>query len=223
MDVSEMSEYNGQAEQDKFVCSVLNNKVSGCFVEVGSNHPIRINNTYKLEHELSWTGLMLEYQQSKFEQLYKEHRPKSTYIFGDAQQHDYLDLFESNKLPLNIDYLQLDIEPVRKTFNVLKALEGSVMDLYKFRVITFEHDYCHDKDNEVRLQSRRILMDRGYDLVFPDIHNEHPGYVYEDWYVHPEIVDMEYINVIKQKNQNNYISNNFTDIKQSLNWMDIIY
>ena len=218
-----MSMYNGQAEQDKFVCNVLNNKVSGYFVEVGSNHPIEINNTYKLEHELSWTGLMLEYQRNEFEQLYKEHRPNSTYIFGDAQQHDYVDLFESNKLPLNIDYLQLDIEPAPKTLNVLRILDSSVMDLYKFAVITFEHDYCHDKDNKVRLQSRRILMDRGYDLVFPDIHNEHPKYVYEDWYVHPELVDMEYIKNLKSNNQDNYITNPFPAIERSLDWRDIVY
>lgn len=218
-----MSMYNGQAEQDKFVCSVLNNKMSGCFVEVGSNHPIEINNTYKLEHELSWTGLMLEYQQNRFEQLYKMHRPNSIYVFGDAQQHDYLDLFESNKLPINIDYLQLDIEPARKTFNVLKALDSSVMDLYKFRIITFEHDYCHDRNDEVRLESRRILLDRGYDLVFPDIHNKLPKYVYEDWYVHPELVNMEYINNLKSNNQDNYITNQFLEIERSLDWRDIVY
>ena len=218
-----MSMYNGQAEQDKFVCNVLNNKVSGCFVEVGSNHPIKISNTYKLEHELSWTGLMLEYRRNEFEQLYKEHRPNSTYIFGDAQQHDYVDLFESNKLPLNIDYLQLDIEPAPKTLNVLKILDSSIMDLYKFAVITFEHDFAYDRDNEVRIQSRHILMDRGYDLVFPDIHNEEPKWVYEDWYVHPELVDMEYIKYLKSNNQDNYITNPFLVIERSLDWKDIIY
>ena len=40
--------YLGQAEQDKFVLNVLNNKKNGYFLEIGSNHPININNSYLL-------------------------------------------------------------------------------------------------------------------------------------------------------------------------------
>ena len=49
--------YNGQSEQDKFVCKILKNKTDGFFIEVGSNRPIRINNTYVLESSLNWTGI----------------------------------------------------------------------------------------------------------------------------------------------------------------------
>ena len=41
--------YLGQAQQDKFVLNVLNEKKNGYFLEIGSNHPININNTYLLE------------------------------------------------------------------------------------------------------------------------------------------------------------------------------
>ena len=37
--------FNGQAEQDKFVVSILKNKTDGFFLELGSNCPININNT----------------------------------------------------------------------------------------------------------------------------------------------------------------------------------
>ena len=130
--------YNGQAEQDKFVCNILNNKTNGFFVEVGSNHPTRINNTYVLENSLKWTGLMFEWKREAFEKLYKKHRPNSNYIFGDARRHDYQEIFDKHKAPKNIDYLQLDIDPPKETFRVLQNLNEQVMDSYKFAVVTFE-------------------------------------------------------------------------------------
>lgn len=38
--------YLGQAQQDKFVLNVLKDKRNGYFLEIGSNHPIHINNSY---------------------------------------------------------------------------------------------------------------------------------------------------------------------------------
>ena len=48
------------------------------FLEIGSNHPIIHNNTYLLEKEFNWKGLMIEYDGS-FEELYKTNRPNSIY------------------------------------------------------------------------------------------------------------------------------------------------
>lgn len=45
--------FNGQAEQDKFVLNILKNKKKGFFLEIGSNHPIKINNSYILEKIMS--------------------------------------------------------------------------------------------------------------------------------------------------------------------------
>tara|TARA_R110000824_G_scaffold116284_2_gene267644 strand:+ start:755 stop:1456 length:702 start_codon:yes stop_codon:yes gene_type:complete len=215
-------DYNGQAEQDKFVCNVLNNKINGFFVEVGSNHPIKINNTYVLENTLKWTGLMFEYERAKFEKLYKEHRSNSSYIFGDAQSHDYQELFSKYNVPNEIDYLQLDIDPPEKTLNVLKVLNEQVMTSYKFAVITFEHDYSHCRNMNPRNESRKILKDRGYYLVFEDIANQEPKWVYEDWYVHPDLVDMDYIKKLQSNNEANY-GPFFADIPKTLNWENIEY
>ena len=40
--------YLSQAEQDKFVLQVLKEKKNGYFLEIGSNHPVNINNSYIL-------------------------------------------------------------------------------------------------------------------------------------------------------------------------------
>lgn len=215
--------YNGQAEQDKFVCNILKNKTNGFFIEVGSQQPIRINNTYLLESSLGWKGLMFELLREKFESLYEQYRPNSNYVFGDAQEHNYQDIFTKYNVPQNIDYLQLDIEPPHKTLNVLKALDKQVMDNYKFSTITFEHDYCHSGTLVPRNKSREILKNRGYFLVFGDICHKEPRWVYEDWYVHPDLVDMEYVKALQSKNRPQYVASGFKEVTSTLNWKDIIY
>lgn len=217
-----MSNYNyyGQAEQDKFVCNVLQNHQNGVFVEIGSQSPTDINNTYILENKLGWTGLMLEIDKTRWEAEYCKHRPKSKHIFGNALQHNYQELFKREKLPSVIDYLQLDIDPGVNTYTCLSLLDEQVMNDYTFRVITFEHDYYANKC-EAREKSRNILNRRGYYLVFGDICNRHPEAVYEDWYVHPDFVDMNYIKHLQQVNELNYESSNLTG--RAIDWYNIVY
>jgi phosphoglycerate kinase len=50
---------------------------------------------------------------------------------------------------------------------------------------------------DVGEKSREILINRGYIGVFYDIHNIDPKYPFEDWYVHPDLVDNEIINKCK--------------------------
>ena len=214
--------YNGQAQQDKFICNVLKYKVNGYFVEIGSNHPISINNTYCLENTLEWKGLMFEFAKETFEPLYKTHRPNSNYVFGDATTHNYKEIFEKFNMPFNMDYLQLDIEPPSQTLATLMLLNDQVLDSYKFAVCTFEHDYCHQRNPVPRNHSRNILRERGYYLVFGDVCNKQPHFVYEDWYVHPDLVDMNYIEKLQFENEKNYGSG-FFDIPKTLNWQNINY
>ena len=57
---------------------------------------------------------------------------------------DYKNLFETNNVPLNIDYLQIDLEVTDgSTLTTLKKLDREIMDNYKFAIITFEHDIYH--------------------------------------------------------------------------------
>jgi hypothetical protein len=44
--------------------------------------------------------------------------------------------------------------------------------------------------------------------------------VYEDWYVHPDLVDMNYIDTLIQKNVSNYEPNTITG--KSIGWDKII-
>jgi hypothetical protein len=211
--------YLGQANQDRFILNVLKEKKHGRFLEIGSNHPININNTYLLETEYEWKGIMVEYE-PQFLPLYIEHRPNSIHVINDATTIDYKNLFETNNMPLSFDYLQIDLEAANEsTLNTLKKLDNDVLDTYKFATVTFEHDiYCGDYYN-TRLSSRDIFKRRGYVCVFEDISND--GFPYEDWYVHPDLVDMNYVNNLIENNRTNYVDNPLTG--KTISWKNIQY
>ena len=107
-----MNKFNGQAEQDKFILNVLNNKKNGYFIEIGSNHPININNTFILEKYYDWKGIMIEYS-NKWINEYKNVRQNSKHIINDATKINYNNLFKENNVPNNLDYLQIDLEILR--------------------------------------------------------------------------------------------------------------
>lgn len=201
--MTDIIKYNGQSKQDKFVISLLNHKTSGYFIELGSNDPMLLNNTYVLEKNYNWKGIMVEYD-AKWLSLYKIHRPDSYHIIQNAEIINYSELFKNCNVPQNIDYLQLDLEPSNgSTINVLKKLDNEVMDNYTFSVVTFEHDIYSGNYFNTRQSSRNIFLKRGYTLVCPDVKNN--GNAYEDWYVHPSFVDDNNVSKIKTSHSLEYI------------------
>ena len=212
--------YLGQAQQDKFVLNVLNEKKNGYFLEIGSNHPITINNTYLLETKYDWKGIMVEYD-PKFLPLYKEYRGNSIHIINDATTIEYKHVFEKNNMPVSVDYLQIDLEANNgSTIKTLHKLDNDIFDTYKFATVTFEHDIYHTNFDNTRLKSRDIFKKRGYICVFEDINNG-INYPYEDWYVHPDLVDMNYVNNLIENNKKMYVDHPITG--KTLNWRDIQY
>jgi hypothetical protein len=214
--------YHGQALQDKFVLNVLKKKRGGTFLELGANHPIDINNTYTLEKEFGWKGIMIEYDE-KYLKDYKEHREGSVHLIADATKVDYKKLLEENDMPKTIDYLQIDLDAGNgSTMEALEMMDRDILDDYKFATITFEHDYyCAGDYKSTREKSRAIFEKRGYVRVFDDIHDREPEVVYEDWYVHPDLVDMDYVNKLSLNNSMKYIDNNLTG--KSIDWRSICY
>jgi hypothetical protein len=203
-------QFNGQIAQDYFVRKVLKEKRNGTFVEIGSNDPIGINNTYLLEKSLQWSGLMIEYDPF-FENGYKQHRSNSQYIIGDATKINFDKELDNRNFPLNIDYLQIDLEVEnRSTLTTLEHFDQYVFPKRKFAVVTFEHDIYRGNYFDTQRISREIFEKHGYYCVYPNIGFDGPGFAgipahhFEDWYVHPDLVDMDYIKQIERKNEYNY-------------------
>jgi hypothetical protein len=185
-----------QVAQDLFVESITKRKMNGYFLEIGSNHPITHNNTYLLEKKYNWRGLMVEYDNS-FENMYKTHRQNSIYQIDDARKIKYRNILDENHFPENMDYLQIDLDVDNKsTLDTLVLLNDTVFDKYTFATITFEHDIYTGNYFNTQSISRQILTDRGYKLVFPDVSVFWEGSYkpFEDWYVHPDLVDMNIVN-----------------------------
>ena len=188
-----------QASQDIFVYKIMNEKYNGTFVEIGTNHPIHNNNTYILETKYKWKGLLVEYDKS-FEGLYNSERPNSIYLIQDATQVDYKLTLDENKFPKNIDYLQVDLDVNNKsTIDTIVLLDNTLFEHYKFATVTIEHDIYTGNFFNTQSISREILNKRGYILVFPNVSVFWCGEYkpFEDWYVHPDLVNMDYVNSIK--------------------------
>jgi hypothetical protein len=178
---------------------LTNYKKEGYFLEIGSNDPIFHNNTYILENEYNYKGIMVEYDKS-FENSYKINRPNSIYVIDDAQKVNYRKLLDDNNFPKEIDYLQIDLDVNnRSTLNTLELLYRTVFDKYKFATITFEHDIYTGNYFNTQNISRQIFKERGYILVFPDVSVFWEGKYckFEDWYVHKDLIDPDVINKIK--------------------------
>jgi len=189
---SETIEKNySQVYQDMFVLSMLNGKRNGTFLEVGGSRPYYGNNTALLEEQFGWNGISIESNQ-EFVNEYRNSR-KTKVFCTDALKLNYKKLLQENFKDNIIDYLQLDIEPARNTFEVLLSIP---FDKYQFGVITYEHDYYVDVTKSYREKSRKYLKLMGYELVVNDISPDGLS-SFEDWWVHPNLVDAEIFKKMK--------------------------
>jgi hypothetical protein len=207
--------FQGQGKQDLFVYTMLNGKNNGYFIEIGSAVPDHDNNSYILEKNLNWKGFMIEMRE-EFSEDYKIKRPNSIHFLKDATKIDYLTELEKHNFPTNIDYLQIDLEvDNRSTLDILEIFDKSIFDKYKFATITFEHDFYRGDFFDTRNISRSIFKKWGYLRIFSDVRmdKENVG-PWEDWYVHPDLVNLELINKVKRDK-----SLNVDEIVEILNYV----
>ena len=176
-----------QTYQDLFVLSMLKGKKKGSYLEIGSADPFFGSNTALLESNFEWSGVSIEILENEVEKFAKSR--KNPIILHDATKVDYSKLLEKYKFATDVDYLQVDCEPPSITYEILTKIP---FDKYRFAVITFEHDYYADLTKIYREKSREFLIEKGYTLVGSNI-SPNDNCAYEDWWVHPELVDADVI------------------------------
>jgi hypothetical protein len=184
-----------QAYQDIFVLSMLDGKRNGFFVEIGTFHPTEISNTFLLEKEFNWSGISIDINNING---FSEQR-KSKLIVKNALEISYYELFEEYEVPVNVDYLQIDIEPASNTLACLKKIP---FDKYNFSVITYETDY-YNSPIEIRNESRDFLKSKGYERIAGDICNAFENLPFEDWYVKKELIREDIFDLFFAPNFNN--------------------
>lgn len=185
---------HAQILQDMFVLTMTDGLENGSFLEVGAAMPVKRNNTYLLEKDFGWKGVAVELRED-FASSYKNERPNIQVYQDDAIKLNYKEVLEQNYDSNIIDYLQLDIEPARKT---LECLYQIPFDQYDFRVITFEHDHYVDVTRNVRDASRKYLKEKGYVMVVGDLSADGKS-TFEDWWVHPKYVDLDILSKMRSR------------------------
>jgi hypothetical protein len=198
-----------EAYQDMFVLAALNGKLNGTYLEIGSSYPFYRNNTALLEEKFHWTGLSIDIEPSYVEQFTKER--KNPCILKNACLIDYSALLEGLEFGSTIDYLQIDCDPAETSLNILLSIP---FEKYKFAVVTFEHDTYLNNDEKVRDTSRKFLRSHGYELVVGNVAPD-KWRCYEDWWVHPDLVDADTINKLRRTDRvAAYVKNYFFDREQ---------
>jgi len=177
-----------QCYQDMFVLTMLNGKKNGKYLEIGCADPFFGNNTALLEKTFSWSGISIDFDKSQTDKW--QNVRNSIVINEDATKIDYDELLKNYK---DIDYLQLDCDPPIITYNILLKIP---FEKHRFAVITFKHDHYIDEKSDIRNKSRKYLKSHGYIMV---VNNIAPDKFcsYEDWWVHPDLVNKEIIKKMK--------------------------
>ena len=201
--LEKISKNYSQCYQDLFVLTCLNGKTNGTYLEIGAGHPFYGNNTALLS-ELGWKGVSLDFQ-SHLVNSWKQQRPNDICLLEDAIKVDYIELCKNNNLSNYIDYLQLDIDPAINTF---KALNKIPLDTLEFGVITYEHDFYMDENEEWRTKSRNLLLSKGYIMIASNISPDKNS-PYEDWWVNKKYLSIYNKNIITDTDKDSLFAKNY--------------
>jgi hypothetical protein len=156
-------DFYSQIGQDRLVLKYLKNKQNGSFVDIGCGFPKYINNTYVLESEFNWNGVSVDlHTYPETDGSVWDDCRSTKLVLHDALTLNYSDLFKENNLPINIDYLSLDLEPPDLS---LECLFKIPFDEYQFNIITFEVDKDREGDEKRINESREFLTSKGYSLI----------------------------------------------------------
>lgn len=189
-----------QAYQDRFAYEICG--TDSTYIEIGGYAPRHKNNTWALDKFYNWKGFTLELN-TDWKDEWKSIRPNSKIYFENAITFDYLSAVKENSLPLEIGYLQADIEPPNNTFEALKKVIESGIS---FKCITFEHDkYQHDEDFDII--AREYLQSKGYKVAVYDVMSRkkkepHIWNPFETWFVNHNIdfTSMSWFDWLKKHN-----------------------
>jgi len=164
-----MNSYS-QSGQDLYAFEKANKILNGFYIEIGACHPVDNSNSYMLE-KIGWNGISFEI--SNITDLWYKSRINKI-VICDATNFDFLSCFTENKVPLQIDYLSLDIDGA-----TLDCLRNLPLHQFRFNSITIEHDEYH-RGSDMKNEMRSILSHYGYFLDKPDVSSH--NLIYEDWW-----------------------------------------
>lgn len=183
-----------QLKQDLFVLSMLNSRTGGFFVEVGAGDGINFSNSYLLEKDYSWNGILIEPNKTFYESCLARRKCKvlnrilldtpvkkvkfyekeigefsHTEGFGDANASE----IKSNYFVETIKFdemfrtsgASIDFLSIDTEGSELEILNSINMLKYRPTIICIEHNY----DKKKRIYFKKYLLTNGYRLMYPGI------------------------------------------------------
>lgn len=184
------------------VLHVLNYKKDGMLVEIGVNHNgFSYSIRDKLTKLFNWSSYIFNIKDLP------EDEKNNIVCFPKTKGLDlnYSQIFHENNAPENFDFLSIHTTDYHNTPYILRRFHDEVMGKHKFAIIVFQTNIYNTNKTNARGFSRNVLNKCGYIRIFSDVmaYDENPEW---DWYVHPDLVDMNYINSLMEKNEDRYIS-----------------
>jgi len=175
------TEWKSQLGQDEFVARMMQYKRGGTYVDIGAGDPIEISNTFALERNLGWSGVLCEKNPDLLAAIMR-NRPGNI-VHDDALTADWSTMFSKIADDIWIDYLSLDLEPPELTLSVLRSLP---LDRFRFRIATVEHDLYRVGGHKRSVEMASIMYAAGYrffDTV--GVVSESGQHLpIEDWWIH---------------------------------------
>ena len=158
------------------------------FLDLGCWEPLHCNNTYLLESEYSWSGLLFDVNQGAINKCNKTRTSKAFCV--NTQTKEFIETLEKKLEFKTFGYISLDVDDAS-----LPTLTNLLESGYSFSCMTFEHDYYRLGD-KLKTPSINILESYGYVRLFDNVitiptHCEQEmkkypnGQIFEDWWVHP--------------------------------------
>lgn len=203
-------DYKSHLGQDRWVAEVYHHKPHGLFFEAGALDGVLTSNTYALEKELGWTGIVVEANPTYYPAvcrnrtcitinaaLWNTSREKLEMVdahgLSSAVQHQDKDLMANLRRSITLRRFSIDtINPTEllerfqapETFEYLSLdIEGAEIEFLKaFDFTRFKPGLMtiEHSDNPEKQAEMR-------DFLKPFGYEVTQGY-YDDWFWHPEIV-----------------------------------
>ena len=196
-----------QLRQDLFVLSALDFKTNGFFVDFGATDGVHMNNSYLLETEFAWKGILAEPAKCWHGGLHRNRNchietncvwrnSNSTLLFNEVDVAELSTILEYNSVDMHKDLRNQGISYKVKTISLNDLLkkynapseidylsidtEGSEFDIlssFDFSKYNFKVITCEHNYTDAREKIHDLLRANGYKRKL-----EHLSEV-DDWYV----------------------------------------
>ena len=206
-----LSESRSQLRQDLFVLSQLKFKTGGFFVEFGATNGIDLSNTYLLEKEFDWTGVLAEPARCWHNALQRNRKASietccvwkdshSSLVFNEVDSAEFSTISSYSDVDLhketrkhrreyNVSTISLlDLLVKHKAPKIIDYLsidtEGSefeILDAFDFSKYRFRVVTCEHNHTSTREKIFELLTKNGYSRILENISN------FDDWYISDEL------------------------------------